>query len=120
MPRVYTFQQLIFLVMASSFIIESQGWGSLVGCHLWGRTESDTTEETYQWQQQISLEQGSDEITGLCLGLQETGIKDVNPAGSFIFVVAAFLCFFFVSCVSALFAIPSAYTISPNGYQLFL
>ena len=22
---------------------ESQGWGSLVGCHLWGRTESDTT-----------------------------------------------------------------------------
>ena len=25
---------------------ESQGWGSLVGCHLWGRTESDTTELT--------------------------------------------------------------------------
>ena len=25
---------------------ESQGRGSLVGCHLWGRTESDTTEET--------------------------------------------------------------------------
>ena len=25
---------------------ESQGWGSLVGCHLWGRTESDTTEST--------------------------------------------------------------------------
>ena len=23
---------------------ESQGWGSLVGCHLWDRTESDTTE----------------------------------------------------------------------------
>ena len=23
---------------------ESQGWGSLVGCHLWGRTESDMTE----------------------------------------------------------------------------
>ena len=21
---------------------ESQGWGSLVGCHLWGRTELDT------------------------------------------------------------------------------
>ena len=30
---------------------ESQGWGSLVGCHLWGRTESDTTEATYQHQQ---------------------------------------------------------------------
>jgi len=26
---------------------ESQGPGSLVGCHLWGRTESDTTEVTY-------------------------------------------------------------------------
>ena len=25
---------------------ESQGWGSLVGCHLWGHTESDTTEGT--------------------------------------------------------------------------
>ena len=25
---------------------ESQGRGSLVGCRLWGRTESDTTEET--------------------------------------------------------------------------
>ena len=23
-----------------------QGWGSLVGCHLWGRTESDMTEAT--------------------------------------------------------------------------
>ena len=22
------------------------GWGSLEGCHLWGRTESDTTEVT--------------------------------------------------------------------------
>ena len=30
---------------------ESQGWGSLVGCHLWGRTESDMTEAT---QQQLS------------------------------------------------------------------
>ena len=25
---------------------ESQGWGSLVGCCLWGRTELDTTEAT--------------------------------------------------------------------------
>ena len=25
---------------------ESQGWASLVGCHLWGRTELDTTEAT--------------------------------------------------------------------------
>ena len=33
---------------------ESQGWGSLVGCHLWGRTESDTTETTWQQQQHIN------------------------------------------------------------------
>ena len=25
---------------------KSQGQGSLVGCHLWGRTELDTTEAT--------------------------------------------------------------------------
>ena len=31
---------------------ESQERGSLVGCHLWGRTESDTTEATQQQQQQ--------------------------------------------------------------------
>ena len=31
---------------------ESQGWGSMMGCHLWGRTESDTTEVTQQQQQQ--------------------------------------------------------------------
>ena len=29
---------------------ESQGQRSLVGCHLWGRTESDTTEATQQQQ----------------------------------------------------------------------
>ena len=31
---------------------ESQGLGSLVGCCLWGRTESDMTEATWQQQQQ--------------------------------------------------------------------
>ena len=31
---------------------ESQGRRSLVGCHLWGRTESDMTEATQQQQQQ--------------------------------------------------------------------
>ena len=31
----------------SSFLPgESQGWGSLVGCRLWGHTELDTTEVT--------------------------------------------------------------------------
>ena len=31
---------------------ESQGWRSLVGCRLWGRTEPDTTKVTQQQQQQ--------------------------------------------------------------------
>ena len=31
---------------------ESQGRGHLVGCYLWGRTESDVTEATWQQQQQ--------------------------------------------------------------------
>ena len=35
---------------------ESQGWGSLVGCRLWGHTELDTTEVTYQYQQHIYME----------------------------------------------------------------
>ena len=31
---------------SSVLVGESQGRGSLVGCRLWGRTESDTTEVT--------------------------------------------------------------------------
>ena len=38
----------------SSVLGESQGQGSLVGCRLWGRIESDTTEATQQ-QQQYSI-----------------------------------------------------------------
>ena len=34
---------------------ESQGRGSLVGCRLWGRTESDMTEATQQQQQQAEI-----------------------------------------------------------------
>ena len=34
------------LATHSSVPGESQEWGSLVGCRLWGRTESDTTEAT--------------------------------------------------------------------------
>ena len=38
---------------------ESQGWGSLVGCCLWGRTELATTEATYQQQQQFGTGEGN-------------------------------------------------------------
>ena len=34
---------------------ESQGWVSLMGCHLWGHTESDTTEVTQQQQQYMNI-----------------------------------------------------------------
>ena len=37
---------------------ESQGGGSLVSCCLWGRTESDTTDATWQ-QQQLKSDTGS-------------------------------------------------------------
>ena len=36
---------------------DSQGWESLVGCRLWGRTESDTTEAMQQQQQQQQQQQ---------------------------------------------------------------
>ena len=39
---------------------ESQGRGSVVGCRLWGRTESDTTEVTQQQQRQPSYLQIKD------------------------------------------------------------
>ena len=34
---------------------ESHGWRSLVGCSPWGRTESDTTETTWQRQRRHPL-----------------------------------------------------------------
>ena len=35
--------------------LENPRYGSLVGCRLWGHTESDTTEATEQQQQQTML-----------------------------------------------------------------
>ena len=48
---------------------ESQGQGSLVGCCLWGRTESDTTEVTWQQQQLIKNLPAMQETRGLIPGL---------------------------------------------------
>ena len=44
---------------------ESQGRGSLVGCHLWDCTESDTTEATQRRQQQ-PFPCGSDGKASVC------------------------------------------------------
>ena len=42
----------VFSISASQILPgESQGWQSLVGCRLWGHTESDKPEATWQWQQ---------------------------------------------------------------------
>ena len=38
-------------IHSSVLAFSSQGRGSLVGCRLWGHTESDTTEVTQQQQQ---------------------------------------------------------------------
>ena len=50
---------------------ESQGQGILVGCCLWGRTESDTTAATWQQQQQqhthyLGFPGGSDDKASAC------------------------------------------------------
>ena len=62
---------------------ESQGQGSLVGCRLWGLTESDTTEATQQQQQQhmfIGIETISRKVSTLqkVLWLQKTQDTDQN------------------------------------------
>ena len=49
---------------------ESQGRRSLVGCRLWGRTESDTTEVTQQQQQPIPSAED----------LPDPGVKLRSPA----------------------------------------
>ena len=53
---------------------ESQGRGSLVGCRLWGRTESDTTGAAQQQQQQQQRDEQDVALTperGIVLLLRE-------------------------------------------------
>ena len=58
---------------------ESQGRGSLVGCRLWGRTESDMTEVTQQQQQHTYMVQVNNQdphrtyspVLDLILGLNQ-------------------------------------------------
>ena len=44
---------------------ESQGQGSLVGCRLWGHTESDTTEATQQHQQHSHWNHIQKQVSGI-------------------------------------------------------
>ena len=55
---------------------ESQGLGSLVGCRLWGPTESDTTEATQQQQQLANYPTKGWGVCGISARL--VSIKDDN------------------------------------------
>ena len=58
---------------------ESQGQGSLVCCRLWGSTELDTTEATYQQQQHgddTTLMAESEELKSLLMKVKEESEKD--------------------------------------------
>ena len=52
---------------------ESQGWGSLVGCRLWGRTESDTTEVTWRQQQEKAMAAHSSTLAWKIPWMEEPG-----------------------------------------------
>ena len=59
---------------------ESQGRGSLVGCRLWGRTESDTTEATWQQHVMISEIKSSFRINYYCyLNILKSLINNIFP-----------------------------------------
>ena len=78
---------------------ESQGRGSLVSCHLWGRTESDPTEATWQQQQQQHIY-----VCPLCLCLYLCLVTKIIYANFFqiphICINIQYLIFWFASlCV---------------------
>ena len=80
---------------------ESQGQRSLVGCRLWGCTESDTTEATYQQQHLFSfpLPFASLLFSALCKTSSDNHF--------------AFLHFFFLGMV----LIPASYTMSWTSFH---
>ena len=50
---------------------ESQGWGSLVGCRLWGHIESDTTDATNSSSSsKVTIQQNSNELRVWEISLQ--------------------------------------------------
>ena len=59
---------------------ESQGCGSLVGCRLWGHTESDTTEAT--WQQEAAIGVGvRQKVIRVTAAIKTTGDSDLHRVG---------------------------------------
>ena len=63
---------------------ESQGWGSLVGCRLWGHAESDTTEATLQQQQQnrqVEVEKERTFLSKEALEFVQLDLVKATPTG---------------------------------------
>ena len=83
---------------------ESQGRGSLVGCRLWGRAELDTTEATWQQQQQAQvpacLSQGDgfsvvgsvNTVPGRTTAADAVRTSPISPQGQVYFFFFFFLC----------------------------
>ena len=67
---------------------ESQGQGNLMGCRLWGRTESDTAEATQQQQQQalvvMNLPANAEETQGQSLGQKYPLEEDMGTFSHFL------------------------------------
>ena len=57
---------------------ESQGWGSLVGCRLWGHTESDMTEATEQQQHEQLHTNKLDNLEGMDKLLKSYNLPRLN------------------------------------------
>ena len=70
---------------------ESQGRGSLVGCRLWGRTVSDTTEVMQQQQQQTAAHQASLSFTSSGNLLKPMSIESMMPSNHLILCHPLFL-----------------------------
>ena len=83
---------------------ESQGQGSLVGCHLWGPTESDTTEVTQQQQQQQqqSSEKEHTEWEYLESHLSWSSVVSFFCFYKHLFSVSHFFSFFLLQCLMTL------------------
>ena len=64
---------------------ESQEWGSLVGCRLWGLTESDMTEATFRSVgKESAYNAGAAGDVGLILGLKDPLEEKWKPSPVFL------------------------------------
>ena len=74
----------VYICFNMFLVGESQGWGSLVGCCLWGCTESDTTEVTQQQQQHLyfDIRYVISYIIYIYINIQKTKIMASSPITS--------------------------------------